>query len=1151
MGFLNSRWLKDKTRVFLMEAFQKSGFQVQIGTVEGNFPRQIELKKVSLEGKGLDLSIESMELHLSFWRLLRNEIAFTSVTGDGISWKKTEETPEEGEASPSPKKISFPLFVEHFQLTRVQLPDLFTCNLEGRLRIKETKSFLDISVSRPEFPESTARLLMVVKQDGAAQLKLKVKTPTLKALSLPENMFDTSLIMQVYAEGPFDSFWQGEGALVPIEGRALGQVEIVKVPTEAPFAKLLGEKGSFDINFLKGKEELTLSKISLKSALLNAKGRASLDPKFHLRQGTLQILSDSLLSLFDLSARGRLFGQLNLIAENGGYQTNISWHVPSLTWETLQMETVKGSIDALFVDQSLKGAASLSGLLSKGEWSGKTDFAWSLGDSLFLSDWNLFGPYLTGEGSLEVRTDGILAGTSAFQIGNFQSLPISGLKIYGSGHAKAHWTSIIQEGLPIQALTLDVTASDFYYGPLFSQTVSLYSDLLDPFKERIGIVDLQFEQAKWGELTLETLNLETTLGGENWPFQLTADGKWKHPLELRMGGSVRGDSTAGRIEVQNWTGSFFKHPFFLKNPVNVEWSPSLFRLKDLELIFSDASIFGSFDQENEQTDAKLQFNNLPLDFLSLNPLDLSISGRINLDSSLREKNHQLKGNLKASIAQMEVDALGTNEQLEAQGKIEGSFNRDRLDLKGNLEVRGEPLFDLDLSLPIHLSLAPFEATILPHKNVKGQISLKGRIEDFLDFFDLGTHRLEGECICDLKLKNTLYRPEVDGYCHFTDGFYQNYYTGTELRNIAAEWVANEKTILLTSLTAQDAPKNGNFTAVGRIDLIPEALYPFHFDVEFSNLNFVQIDLVSAVANGKIHIEGNKLSATAHGDVGVTQGDMMIPDHIPRPLPNLQVVYKNAIRPLEGMEEPKKKPSIPYPLFLNLHVTAPDGILIHGRGLNSEWKGDFQVGGQYTSISAKGKLELLKGEFSFSSRTFKLSEGSLSLSGKEHEMPYLNLSGSMMQKGIAITAHLKGPLNSPQLTFQSVPPLPMGSIMSYLLFGQDLSEISGFQALQLATSLASLSGEGPDVMESTRRSLGVDRLRIISSPSTTEEGEDTIALQVGKYVAEGVIISYSQGAEDDSANISLEVEIKDNFVFQAESQQQQEQGKFTLKWNLNY
>ena len=127
---------------------------------------------------------------------------------------------------------------------------------------------------------------------------------------------------------------------------------------------------------------------------------------------------------------------------------------------------------------------------------------------------------------------------------------------------------------------------------------------------------------------------------------------------------------------------------------------------------------------------------------------------------------------------------------------------------------------------------------------------------------------------------------------------------------------------------------------------------------------------------------------------------------------------------------------------------------------------------------------------------------------------------------------------------------MSGILSYLLFGKDLSEVSGIQALQLASTIATVAGEAPDILEMTRKSLGVDRLQIVLTPSATE-GEETIALQIGKIIFPGFLVSIKQGAEDSSPNIAIEVDLTQGFTFEAESQQQPEQGKFSLKWNLNY
>jgi hypothetical protein len=768
-------------------------------------------------------------------------------------------------------------------------------------------------------------------------------------------------------------------------------------------------------------------------------------------------------------------------------------------------------------------------------------------------------------GNIQWAKGGLITGKSELKIQNLQTLPLPAHPFYGSLIAKGEWLAIEQAGSLQQGVHLDTTVTEFYYGPFYSEKVSLYTDLINPFEAVSGTAYLDLEQAKWGDLLLESASLEAVSEGDLWPFRLFAEGTWKHPLELHLSGRGAYKDSQLVVRTDTGTGNFFRHPLIFTESWNLEWSPDTFRLTDLHLNVGGGTLYANLVRRGDETDGRIKCTDLPLDLLALQSLDVSVGGSLNLDLSLHEINQRLRGTLAASVSQMQVSSLRETAPLKADGTIEGTFDRDRLDVLAHFQVRNipgviqkseigqfldyeryTPILHCKASLPIHLSVWPFEASLVMGGPAEGNLAFDGRVEDFIDFLDLGTHRLEGHCKCDFTLRNTLQRPLLEGTGQFENGYYENYYTGTQLRHIQADFLAEKQKIYLRSLSALDGKEEGKLTAFGEIDLRPDELYPFRFDVGFSQFKCVEIDLVTTFANGKMRIQGNQKSALAHGHIEVTESELTIPDHIPRPLPNLQVVYRNPSSPAAAQPEEFH----PYPLYLDLHVSAPNNLFIEGRGLHSEWKGDFDIGGSYTAIAAKGRLELLKGEFNFSSRSFKLTEGSLSLSGKEHEMPYLNLVGSINQKGIQINARLNGPLNSPQVTVQSVPALPLSSIMSYLLFGQNISEINGFQALQLANSVANLAGQGPDVMESTRRSLGVDRLNVVVDPGG-EGSDDNVALQVGKYVSKGVIVSFSQGTEDSSTNASIEVEIKDNLIFQAETQQQQEQGKFTIKWSLNY
>ena len=97
---------------------------------------------------------------------------------------------------------------------------------------------------------------------------------------------------------------------------------------------------------------------------------------------------------------------------------------------------------------------------------------------------------------------------------------------------------------------------------------------------------------------------------------------------------------------------------------------------------------------------------------------------------------------------------------------------------------------------------------------------------------------------------------------------------------------------------------------------------------------------------------------------------------------------------------------------------------------------------------RSQIHLIKGDYNFSSRHFNLVHGSLLFTGKPNEMPTLTVQAKMNQRGIDILANIQGPLDNPKLVFRSSPPLPASSIMSLLIFGKELSEISEAQTQSL-------------------------------------------------------------------------------------------------------
>ena len=1115
VGLVQSHWGQEKIRSLITSALEKGGVKIEIGTIEGRLPQKLFLKQIQIDlPEGSSLTIESLSAHISLLHFLTAEISFKELIASGIIWKsdtKMSESLLSGDSLLPSLPLS--LSVRSFVATDVTVDGVGPLSIKGSLDIgsKRHHLFIDVSAHRGD---DKGRLMLLLKKNGSSQWMADIDIQDSSLFnSLYEAPLQGALATKIYSHSEPGKEMEGK-----FEGHALPKNGSKRVQIPWTFSGKFKHKMGGD---------WTISKGVLNSDLVKLRASLELDSKGNILEGTGQFESDRLLQE---PFKGELLARWLLRREGDELFGKVVAQVPKLETGPLVFK----NIELIGNGNHHRGSFTLKGE----DWAGGGDYAWD--ESFQFTNLKLDSSDLKGFGQLEFSPDGNMLGSTELVIENLQILkpflpeidPFGKLNVKISGNR--------------QNVKLDMTANSLYLNSFYFEKGALYSDLHDPFNNLTGTVSIDVENGFYKDLHLDSAVFETKIEGEDYPYKIFADGVWSRRFETTLDGfwSLSKKTLTGSIE--NWKGLFYNHPFSLASPVQFVASPAKTEISNLQIDLAAASLVGRFKKEGDSGNLYLRLDQFPLDFLSLNPLEVSITGSLDFEGQITEVHKKLQGDFKAALKYVEIIELGETHPINAEGMMSGRLDQNKLVFQGALSARDEPLASLDLTLPVRVELLPFKAELLYNKPTSGHFSLNGRIEDFLDFFNLGTHWLEGNCGCDLKWSNTLKNPLLEGHVYLEDGYYENYYTGTQLTDIQADFLAEKDTLFLRTLKAKDNARKGSLLGDGSIRFRVDEKLPFQVHLAFKKFNFIQVGFIGAEADGAIDVKGDIQSAIAYGQIHVMESDISIPENLTKSPPNLQVVYKNAQKPPQFIQTSSYKP---YPLHLDLQVDTPKGIVISGRGLESKWKGNFHLGGTYTSPQPKGNLELIQGEFNFSGRAFKLSRGVLSFSGGEKEMPHLDLTGALEQQGISIIANLQGPLNSPQLTFQSSPPLPLSAIIAHLLFGQDISEINGLQALQLATSVAKIAGESPDVLETTRKSLGIDRLRIISAPNA--EGGESVAIQVGKYVAKGVIVSISQSAENSAPNISIEVDIGSGFYFQAESDQIHEQGKFAVKWNRNY
>ena len=331
---LQTPWGSEKAILLLADALKKTGIEIEIGEIRGALPHQVEFKNLRIDTEGYEISVDALELRLSMLRLLKKEIAFTHVKGEGVAYR-----PKEGSPPVRREGIPYQINVEHFQLDNVLLPKNLAVNLEGALRIgkKNRYAFFDIAAARNEYPDSTLRLLLSIQRNGNAIGRLDLKTATLDALPF-SHPIDGALAMEASLQGEWSSILQNKG---PLAVRLKGTFH---PRGGGPF---------FDRNWtfngeLQSHEDRawTLSKFRAKSDEFSVKGNGELDPSGKLAQAQFEIQSDH-LSIDSLS--GRLFATVNLRGEGDALQGSGTWRIPVLSAGEYQVRDLRGS----FVGQRL------------------------------------------------------------------------------------------------------------------------------------------------------------------------------------------------------------------------------------------------------------------------------------------------------------------------------------------------------------------------------------------------------------------------------------------------------------------------------------------------------------------------------------------------------------------------------------------------------------------------------------------------------------------------------------------------------------------------------------------------------------------------------------------------------------------------------
>ncbi|WP_243445951.1 translocation/assembly module TamB domain-containing protein [Polymorphobacter fuscus] len=437
-----------------------------------------------------------------------------------------------------------------------------------------------------------------------------------------------------------------------------------------------------------------------------------------------------------------------------------------------------------------------------------------------------------------------------------------------------------------------------------------------------------------------------------------------------------------------------------------------------------------------------------------------------------------------------VDIATTAQLSDAGGSVAAAIRRGGTTI-GRLQARVAPL-PAGAGLAARLQAAP----------LSGGIRYAGPAEVLWALTGIAGQELSGPIAIAADFGGRVDQPRLNGTIRASALRYTNQAYGTVIRDIALTGNFTQSQLQIASLTGRAG--DGTISANGTLGLDAASGFPASVNVRFDRAQLARSDALGAQATGELAITNGRNGALITGTVTIPearyeiirQGDSAVPQLTGVRRKNAPVVKAAAAQaPAFGLASVR----------LDIRVRADNRIFVSGMGLEAEWETDMRITGTAAAPRIVGRLEIVRGTYSFAGRRFDLAQtGAIVFDGGPFTNPELSLAAETTVEGVTATINIGGRAQSPQISFTSTPTLPQDEVLSRLLFGESVTNISPIQAVQLASALNSLrgSGGGLNPLGKLRSVTGIDRLRVLGEDKTTGRGT---AVSAGQYIGNNIYV----------------------------------------------
>ncbi|MGO9758524.1 MAG: hypothetical protein ACLPNY_18135, partial [Roseiarcus sp.] len=608
-------------------------------------------------------------------------------------------------------------------------------------------------------------------------------------------------------------------------------------------------------------EGLTLTSRNLTARIDGQATRSAADMQFSAQAADLARVSKDLAG--KAQAQGRLTGSINhpdaTFTLSFADMRSMGRSTPRLVLDVAAKDIVAAP-DARIGLDGMVGGKPASGALAlacgaDGFWRFKADH-FRLG-SVSLAGSGAVSPTHLVEGSLDLEA-GDLDDLTPLALQKLAGRLQAQLTFDAAGGKQAVSSVIKASGLraanaAVERLDLDARVSDLFGAPTIDGTALL-------------------DRASFGAQTIPRLRAASKSGPGGSDFSLSTEVRG---IAVESRGRLVASAPI-RVDLASFEAKGGGQKIALAGPARFAFPPGSVEIGGLTLA-SGAGRLSVDGKAGEKLDLTVSAKALPLALAKMAAPDLALGGTLDASARIGGAASAPTGDWRFDLSKLAAPQMRqtgvTSIDVHASGRLEETRTtlavQTSLPRGGSLRIDGTAPLDpngaLDLSLRGSLDAALANVTLADSgRRVAGQLSL------------------------DFRAQGPVGKPQVSGAASLTGGAFEDPLAGIKFEKIEALLRARGEEVTIERFTAATRG-NGTVSLAGNVRVAPDAGFPAAIRINGEKAELVSNDIVTAVANLALELNGPLASRPrVKGRISFQSIDVRVPDRIPassRPLAN--------------------------------------------------------------------------------------------------------------------------------------------------------------------------------------------------------------------------------------------------------------------------